>query len=63
MGKYTWSGAVFWAEQYIYQENEQTEEGRKRNKAIDVKNNIEENKEFYENEFEKLELFLKKQNE
>lgn len=60
---YTWAEAIFWANEFIFQENEKTEEGRKRNKALEVKENIEENKDFYDAEFAKLDLYLKKQNE
>lgn len=60
MKKYTWSELNFWAKWYIYIENEKTEEWRKHNIAISNKAHIEKNKEFYDAEFKKLDLYLKK---
>lgn len=63
METYSWREVVYWAEWYIYHENEKTEEGRKANKTHETKQHIEENRDYYEGEFSKIDLYLKKQKE
>lgn len=61
--EYTWREVIYWAEWYIYHDNEKTEEGRKANRTYENKQHIDANREEYEKEFAKLDLYLKKQKE
>lgn len=61
MQNYSWSELTYWAKWYVYQDNEQTKEWRERNRALENNDHIDKNKDFYEKEFEKLDLYLKKQ--
>ena len=63
MENYSWREVIYWSNWYIYHENEETEEGRKLNRTYETKEHIEENKEYYDEEFKKLDLYLNKLNQ
>ena len=63
MQTYTWREVIHWVNWAIYHENEKTEEGRKLNKTYENKENIEQNRGYYEEQFSKIDLYLKKLNQ